>query len=200
MRCKDLRLANGAEGAGQRLAIGVGKRRDERALHSFHLARSLALPLLAGRRELGPDDTPVLGVVDPPHQPLALEAIHELSDVGAYAALYLGQVAEGERIVALGHLGEDAVLGHRETDRSECLLEALGEDARRLEDGEHEAVGGDTGRGVAKGHAERYRVDLSMSSDEGSRRPMSHARLRPLVAGLRLRVAAALPKPGNPVR
>ena len=107
---KDLELGLG--NLGQDLLLGLGDR---------HGPGGVALPSF--RRQLGPDRSPVARVVDACDEPVRLETVHELRDVGAHAFDLLGERSQRQRLPRRDEQRQHAELGKGQAVRLERLLE-----------------------------------------------------------------------------
>src|SRR6478672_1760384 len=81
--------------------------------------------LLAEGGELGANGAAILTAGAALHQAVGLQPVDELGDVGADAAQPAGEVAKGERVLALHELLDGVELGDREADGSERFLEPV---------------------------------------------------------------------------
>src|SRR5437016_4515128 len=76
-----------------------------------------------------------------PNQPVLLEPIDDLRDVGSHAALVLRQLGERQRLLRLGQQPEQPQLGEREPQRAHGGFEPRLYRSRRSEQREDQHVG-----------------------------------------------------------
>jgi len=98
--------------------------------------------LLAEWGELGANGAAILAAGAALDQPVRLEAVDELGDVGADAAQPAGEVTQRERVIALHELIERVELGERKADSAERFLEPVLQLLRGLENRDERALVG----------------------------------------------------------
>ena len=104
------------------------------------------VPLLAEGGELGADGAAILIAGAAFDEPVGLEPVDELSDVGADAAQPAGEVPQGQGSLTLHELLEGVELGDRQAHGAERLLEPVLQLLGGLEHG-HERAAVRTGPG-----------------------------------------------------
>ena len=121
----------------KRLPVSGRDARREIGLESPDGRGACRMSLAAERSDDGMDGAPIVGRCGALDQPVALEAIGELRDIGAHALERAGEGAEPGRPSRRDEDVERLVLGDRQPDLGKRGLEPTLDAARGVEEDEH---------------------------------------------------------------
>ncbi len=107
-------------------------------MHSRYFLRARSLALQAERSHRRPDRAAVAWIFHALREPVRLEPVHELGDIGAHAGHLRGAFAQADRLAGFHEVRQRAELRKRQPDLRQSFFEALLDGMPGVDKGKHQ--------------------------------------------------------------